>query len=64
MQEKWTITYLPYSLIKEDIIGWLKENCTMKYHVKTKGFMFLQFPALAIKFESSVDAMAFKLRWL
>lgn len=63
MQERWIKIDLPYSLIEEDISGWLKENCTMKYHLKPRGLILLQFASLAIKFESSIDAMAFKLRW-
>lgn len=67
MQEKWIRLDLPYSLIEENVIGWLKESCTMRYHVKPTGFKDFRFyahPFLSIKFESKMDAMAFTLRWL
>lgn len=67
MQEKWIRMDLPYSLIKEGIVEWLKESCAMKYHIKPKdfkNFVVYSHPFLSIKFESSIDAMGFKLRWI
>ena len=65
MQEKWTRIHLPYFLIAEEILEWLNENCIMKYRLRPKGFNYKNYPPPhSIKFESAIDAMAFKLRWL
>ena len=52
--------------IRDDILKWCKENCIEKYNCSsTSTELSPKVTMLCVfRFESDIDVMAFKLRWL
>jgi len=67
MNKKWIRITLPDNLKLKEVRAWCEENCRYKFRVRRpqsdKEMSYLWKKPYAI-FQSEVDAVAFKMRWL